>query len=324
MRDREMTFPAPPDDEQLEEYIQAALDLADGKLSPEQEIAVRDRMLADDDFRRIAEPIVESVRHPVEVSQEMLDRSYERFRVRAGLTGPSPRAAHASADTPHEYPRRTPVRRVTEGVLSWVYRQPIAAAAAAVVAVALSAGAGSWMYARAFDFTVRVPGNVQSVVTLPDSTRVQLEPGSVLHYPRENGRYTNRRVRLDEGGEARFVVSPGGERFELWTTATIVMAQDARFAVRVLPDRTEIDVEEGMVWVNPLDERGKPLLKGSPLPGYAGVLPGVSVAGPTKIQVRTAGPNDPLDDGVSTGRRQTLDDSMRPVPTLVPISGGRP
>ena len=332
---------------EYDEYTDLVIEFAEGRLSPEREAEVRERMRTDDGFRRMAEALVDARQHPAVISEAELDRVMARLHRRLavhmalGLASASASerrsaapAEPAPAPAPYEYPRPGSVpgrasapHRIREAVVGYVYRRPVPAIAAAVAALAITV-AGAWqIHNRVFDYSITTAPNVASMVLLPDSTRAELQPGSLLRYPRDNGRYVRRRVHLE--GVGRFAVTPGGERFELWTTAAVISAEDARFAVRVLPDRTEIAVEAGEVWVTPLDPAGRPSFNRGNTPSGPTQLPGVEVPAPYKVQVRAPRANEPLDDGASTGQRITPDDSMKPVPAMVPIvpipsAGGRP
>lgn len=230
---------------EYDDYVDDALDLVRGRLSPDEETAMRQRMATDPIYKAVVDDIVDAESAPP-LSPAVVEASLRNFWRKAGMQTELPARDEGSLDL-EDFAART---RAREHV--WRRRLVrIGAIAATVVGLMI----GSWFYLASFWVSHDTPSYVTSTIELPDGSVVQLAPSSSLRHMREMKNIKGdlrRRVELD--GSAEFTVTHlGGLRFEVFTTHARIVAIGTRFTVTDRADYTEVRVHEGTVTVEPLE-----------------------------------------------------------------------
>ena len=235
-RDHEQDVP-PELAAEYDEYVDVAVDLANGRLSPRREAEVRERMKTDLMFRKVVQPILDAhAAAPMPTAE--LEGHWTELRERIGL-------AVDTSPSLQEYEQR--VRARAGGKRRYLWRF------AAVFAVVLLIPVAIILVADTVGYTERsAEPNVVASVRLPEGSMVLLSPGASVRYPNTLAELRMRSVRLH--GEASFTVAPDVNRpFAVSTTRAVVTAVGTKFTV-VDGDVVVVTVIEGKVTVQALDD----------------------------------------------------------------------
>jgi ferric-dicitrate binding protein FerR (iron transport regulator) len=243
MSDRNPMIPSDLSEE-YDEHVDDALDLANGRLSPERAAAVRARMAADPAYRGVVQSLLDAHDQPEVMSEDDLRHQWQAFTRRAGLST-------VEADLA-EFQKRVKSRE-REG-----RHRIYLVAAIVVVLVGIPIVGLTYMFGNYFE-RVETASNVTSRIELPDGSVATLAPSSKLEY--RTGMVTpqgnlNREVTLH--GSADFVVTNKAERqFVVLTSHAHVMVVGTQFRVEVQKSFTLVTVREGVVRTQAVDDEGK-------------------------------------------------------------------
>ena len=263
-------------------YVDQALDYANGHLLPEDATAFRERMKSDEMFRRVVAPVLDAHDAPA-ASPDEIRAGWTDLRSRiaaAGGTPPSAEAIEQALGEKTSFEQRVKARSRA----NW----RMIAKIAAVFAFLMLIPVGVISYLEVVHIQrITVPSNVTIVVELPDASVVRLEPDAFLRYPKNLGERETRWVEFSGEGEFTVAARPG-RSFRVETKRADVTVLATRFTLRVSGDATVVDVVEGRVSVQRKDGIGE--LTGRPMVVDAGIRVRVTQAGIlTEMNTRTRG-----------------------------------
>lgn len=237
---------------EYDEYVDDALDLVRGRLSKDEEAAVRKRMDEDPIYKAVIDDIVDAESAPPLPKAELEARLAE-FWKKAGVEPVTPvltQEDEATAADLADFAERTRARETV-----WRRRLvKIGAIAATVVGLMF----GSWFYFDSFWTDYRTASYVTSTIDLPDGSKVVLAPSSTFRHldKMESARGSLRRDTYLTG-EGEFTVQPISDvPFSITTENATIVVIGTRFRVKAGGALTEVRVEEGKVSVQAIDERG--------------------------------------------------------------------
>ena len=236
--------PIPPElAEEYDDYVDDAVALAKGSLSPERAAAVRQRMADDPMYRAVIEPIVDAYDAPP-LSEAEFHEKWASFQRRAGISQVALEPAADAADLA-AFEERV---RGREGV----WRRRLMKLAAAVLVV-FTLFPISWLVLEWTFWTKHsTAANVTATIDLPDGSVATLSPSSGIKYL-DDMTSGNGTFRRDVGmtGTVEFTVAPlvNTKRFEVTTRHAQIVAVGTRFRVEELDGFTRVRVDEGRVTV---------------------------------------------------------------------------
>ena len=227
-------------------YVDDAVALGRGDLPRAEARRVRERMLADAEYRAVVEPIVRAYEQPPLTGMEA-EKKWSAFVRAADLPETVARAA-VGTEVERERRRRMGMLRVAGAI------------AAGIVLIVGGVQGARWAAGPAGYETVRTSATETVIRTLPDGTIATIGPSSQLRYPKrmlDESTDTRTKRMAWPSGEVTFQVArveprsgvgvKGGATFMVETPHAWIEVIGTKFTVLVLPGSTHLEVEEGVV-----------------------------------------------------------------------------
>lgn len=253
MNAHEQPAPMLPDEwlDEYDAYVEDAVALARGELSPEREAGVRARLETDATYRSVVLSIVDAYAAPP-TSDEEFEPHWQDVRRRAGLA-----TVQAGVHLYDAGPARRK-RRARRGWRALAGRMPRLARIAAVAMIAAGALTGfTASYLWFFSWAEYVTAAAETIThELPDRSVVQLGASSSLRYRRhfrdERGRL---RRELWVSGEATVHVAAHRRPIEVRAGGISVSTTEGTFTIVVRDSDGQVLVLDGQATVRALHPR---------------------------------------------------------------------